>query len=305
MPLTPAPAQTYTPAQPAYAPIAASYTPTPGVTTPGNAYPTAGPKKSNTVLKVVVALVLLLFVGGALTLAGLWYAAQKINAKAHAAAARALAGNGPGSAGMNEFLKGVSDLKGDSGGDASPGGFKGDPCRFLSKEEVSQAVGIQVIRVEAKDGGCSYIAKGDPADVTSKHMSSMVGGLSGADAKTQKTIQKMAGAFFAQQEANDKSLSAAAATGEVPVLGVSFTTGNAQAEMKMNRGAFNHITGGGGTASSSGSGDLDGIGDEAYLAGGSMIIFRKGNSVAHFTYISCPCNTDNIKPLAKLVASRM
>ena len=124
MPLTPAPAQTYTPAQPAYAPIAASYTPTPGVTTPGNAYPTAGPKKSNTVLKVVVALVLLLFVGGALTLAGLWYAAQKINAKAHAAAARALAGNGPGSAGMNEFLKGVSDLKGDSGGDAVQGDLK-------------------------------------------------------------------------------------------------------------------------------------------------------------------------------------
>jgi hypothetical protein len=161
-----------------------------------------------------------------------------------------------------------------------------------------------VIRADASDGGCSYIAKGDPADVTSKHMASMIGGL-GADAKTQKTIQKIAGGFFAQQEANDKSLSAEAATGEIPVLGVSFTSGNAQAEMKMNRGAFTYVTGGAGTASSSGSGDLDGIGDEAYLAGGSMIIFRKGNSVAHFTYISCPCNTDNIKPLAKLVASRM
>jgi hypothetical protein len=297
---TSAPAQTYT-AQPAYAPIPASYTPAPGVT----AYPAAGAKKSNTLLKVVVALVLVLFVGGALALGGLWYAAQKIKEKAHAAATQALAGNGPGSAGMGELLKGIADLKGDSGSDGSPGGFKGDPCRFLSKEEVSKAVGIQVIRVEATDGGCSYIAKGDPADVTSKHMASMVGGLSGADAKTQKTIQKMAGAFFAQQEANDKSLSAAAATGEVPVLGVSFTSGNAQAEMKMNRGAFTYVTGGSGTASSSGSGDLDGIGDEAYLAGGSMLIFRKGNSVAHFTYISCPCNTDNIKPLAKLVASRM
>jgi hypothetical protein len=299
------PAQPYTPPQPAYAPIPASYTPTPGASAPGNAYPAAGQKKSNTLLKVIVALVLLLFVGGALALAGLWYAAQKIKEKAHAAATQALAGNGPGSAGMNELLKGVSDLKGNSGGDDSAGGFKGDPCRFLSKEEVSKAVGIQVIRVEAKDGGCSYIAKGDPADVTSKHMSSMVGGLSGADAKTQKTIQKMAGAFFAQQEANDKDLRAEAATGEIPVLGVSFTSGNAQAEMKMNRGAFNYVTGGSGTAASSGSGNLDGIGDEAYLAGGSMIIFRKGNLVAHFTYISCPCNTDNIKPLAKLVASRM
>jgi hypothetical protein len=302
---TTAPVQSYAPAQPAYTPIQASYTPTPGVPAAGTGYPAAGGKKSNTLLKVIVALVLVLFVGGALALAGLWYAAQKIKEKAHAAATQALAGNGPGSAGMGEFLKGVADLKGDSGSDGSAGGFKGDPCRFLSKEEVSKAVGIQVIRVEAKDEGCSYIAKGDPADVTSKHMASMVGGLSGADAKTQKTIQQLAGGLFAQQEANDKSLRAEAATGEVPVLGVSFTSGNAQAEMKMNRGAFNYVTGGSGTAASSGSGNLDGIGDEAYLAGGSMLIFRKGNSVAHFTYISCPCNTDNIKPLAKLVASRM
>jgi hypothetical protein len=305
VPPTPAPAQTYTPVQPtAYAPIPAGYTPTPGFPTPGTAYPAAGAKKSNTLLKIIVACVLILFVGGALALAGLWYAAQKIKEKAHAAATQALAGNGPGSAGMGEFLKGVADLKGDSGNGGSAGGFTGDPCRFLSKEEVSKAVGIQVIRVEASDGGCSYIAKGDPADVTSKHMAAMIGGL-GADAKTQKTIQQMAGGLFAQQEASDKSLRAEAATGEIPVLGVSFTSGNAQAEMKMNRGAFKYVTGGSGTASSSGSGDLDGIGDEAYLAGGSMIIFRKGNSVAHFTYISCPCNTDNIKPLAKLVASRM
>jgi hypothetical protein len=304
VPPTSAPAQTYTPAQPAYAPIPASYTPTPGASTAGNAYPAAGQKKSNTLLKVIVALVLLIFVGGALALGGLWYAAQKINAKARSAAAKALAGNGPGSAGMNELLKGVADLKGDSGSDGSAGGFKGDPCRFLSKAEVSQAVGVQVIRADGSDAGCSYIAKGDPADVTSKHMAAMIGGL-GADAKTQKTIQQMAGGLFAQQEANDKSLRAEAATGEIPVLVVSFTSGNAQAEMKMNRGAFKYVTGGSGTASSSGSGDLDGIGDEAYLAGGSMIIFRKGNSVAHFTYISCPCNTDNIKPLAKLVAGRL
>ena len=38
--------------------------------------------------------------------------------------ARALAGNGPGSAGMGEFLKGVADLKGDSGSDAVQGDLK-------------------------------------------------------------------------------------------------------------------------------------------------------------------------------------
>jgi hypothetical protein len=244
-----------------------------------------------------VALVLVLFIGGALALAGLWYAAQKIKEKAHAAATQALSG-GAANGGLGQMLGGIASLKGDTDG------FKGDPCRFLSKAEVSQAVGIEVIRTEAQGDSCSYIAHGDPADVTAKHMSSMIGGF-GADAKTQKQIQKLAGGFFAQQEAGDKDLRAQAATGEIPVLGVRYTSGNAEAEMKMNRGAFTHVTGGAGTASSSGSGTVDGIGDDAYVAGGSMLIFRKGNSVAHFMYVSCPCNTDNIKPLAKLVASRL
>ena len=287
----------------AWAPVPGTYAPPPATSaaapaayTPGAAYPA---KKSNTILKVAVALVMLLFVGGALALAGLWYAAQKINAKAHAAAAHALGGS-PAAGALGGLLS--SATANDSSD--SPGGFKGDPCRFLSKAEVSKAVGVQIIRTDGTDNGCSYIAKGDPADATSKHMASMIGGL-GADANTQKTIQKIAGGMFAQQEASDKSLAAQAATGEIAVLGVLFTSGNAEMEMKMNRGAFQHVTGGAGTASSSGSGDLNGIGDEAYLAGGSMLMFRKGNTMARFTYVGCPCNTDNIKPLAKLVAGRL
>jgi hypothetical protein len=293
-------AGTYAPPPATSAPAPTTYTPTPAAYTPGNAYPAPAAKKSNTLLKVVVVLVVFLFVGGALALAGLWYAAQKINAKAHAAAAHALGGS-PAAGALGSLLS--SAAANDSSSD-NPSGFKGDPCRFLSKAEVSQAVGVQIIRTDGTDNGCSYIAKGDPADATAKHMASMIGGL-GADANTQKTIQKIAGGMFAQQEASDKSLAAQAATGEIPVLGVMFTSGNAEMEMKMNRAAFQHVTGGAGTAASSGSGDLDGIGDEAYLAGGGMLMFRKGNTMARFTYISCPCNTDNIKPLAKLVASRL
>jgi hypothetical protein len=288
----------------AWAPVAGTYAPPPVTSapapapyTPGSAYPA---KKSNTILKVAVGLVVLLFVGGALALAGLWYAAQKINAKAHAAAAHALGGS-PAAGALGSLLSSAASNNSSSD---NPSGFKGDPCRFLSKAEVSQAVGVKIIRSDGTDNGCSYIAKGDPADATSKHMASMIGGM-GADANTQKTIQKIAGGMFAQQEASDKSLAAQAATGEIAVLGVMFTSGNAEMEMKMNRGAFQHVTGGAGTAANSGSGDLDGIGDEAYLAGGSMLMFRKGNTMARFTYIGCPCNTDNIKPLAKLVASRL
>jgi hypothetical protein len=288
----------YTPPVSSYTPPAASYAPAPVAYTPGNAYPA---KKSNTLVKVLIALVLIIFVGGALAVGGLWYGAQLIKGKVDAAKAKVLGGEAPSTPG------GLAGLLGNSStSDDSAGGFKGDPCRFLSKAEVSQAVGLTVIRTEAKDGGCSYIAKGDPADVTAKHLSSMIGGL-GADPKTQQMAQKFAGALFSQQESSDKSLAAQAATGEVPVLGLSFTAGNAAMEMKMNRAAFQHIGGGAtnATASNSATGDLTGIGDEAYVAGGGMMLVRKGNTVVHFMYVSCPCNTDNIKPLARMVASRL
>jgi hypothetical protein len=267
-------------------PPPAAYGSAPAAYTPAIAYPA---KKSNTLLKVVIAAVVLLCVGSVLALAGLYYGAQLVRQKVHQVAAKEL--------GENNIFN----------GNDSEDGFKGDPCRFLSKAEVSRAIGVAVIRAEAKDDGCSYIAKGDPADVTAKHAAAMLGGL-GADAQTQKTIQKFAGAIFAQQEASDKSLSAQAATGEVPVLVVSFTSGNAPLEMKLNRGALAAVTPSENQkagAQNTGPGDLTGIGDEAYVAAGSMMLVRKGNTVAHLTYISCPCNTGNIKPLAQMVASRL
>ena len=135
---TPAPAA-YTPPVASYTPPAASYAPAPVAYMPGNAYPA---KKSNTLVKVLVAVVLLIFVGGALAVGGLWYGAHLIKGKVDAARAKVLGGADPSS--------GLGGLLGDSSSnDDSPGGFKGDPCRFLSKAEVSQAVGLTVIRTEA------------------------------------------------------------------------------------------------------------------------------------------------------------
>jgi hypothetical protein len=284
----------YTQIPAAYAPAQAAYSPVAATAMPANAYPAA--KKSNALLIVVVAVVLLIFVGGALAIGGIWYAAMKIKAKAQTVASQVMGGTAP----SNGFGSLSSDSSASENGE---GGIKGDPCRFLSKAEVSKAVGLPIIRTESQDNGCSYIAKGDPADVTAKHLSSMLGGM-GADAQTQKLAQKFAGGLFAQQEATDKSLSAEAAKGEIPVLALLFTTGHAATEMKMNRRAFDHINGGA-PASNETSTDLSGIGDEAYVAGGSMLLLRKGNVLARMTYISCPCNTDNIKPLAKTLATRL
>jgi hypothetical protein len=259
------------------------------------AYP---PKKSNTLLKIVLVIVVLGCMGVAMVLAGLYYAARKVSSKVHEAATQLSNEDSPGAKGLGALITG-GGLKHAEG----PNLFKGDPCRFLTKEEVGRAIGVTVLRTEAKDTECSYIAKGDPADATAKHAAQMLGNM-GVDAQTQKTIQKFAGALFAQQEASDKDLSAEAAKGEIPVLVIDYSYGNATAEMNANRGAFQRVTGGS-TANSSASGDLSGIGDEAYVAGGSMLMVRKGNTVARFLYVSCPCNTSNVEPLARSVAAHL
>jgi hypothetical protein len=90
---------------PAYTPVAAYV--------PGPAYPPA--KQSNTLLKVLIACAVLLFVGGALALGGLWYAAQKIKEKANAAAAQS-----PGLASVMGAVGGLAKSVATSSDDSPP-----------------------------------------------------------------------------------------------------------------------------------------------------------------------------------------
>lgn len=266
----------------------------------------SAPAKSNTMLKAAIAVVAVLAIGGILAIAGVMYAAHKVSEKAHAVTRQVLGDKAPAAGGLASLLKGA-------GGSDEDAQFKGDPCRFLSKEEVSHAIGVTIIRAQAQDAGCSYIAHGDPADMTAKHMAAMASSQVAAkgetvDPKTQQMMQKFAGAFFKQQEASDKDLSAQAATGEVPVVTVGFTTGNAELQMKMNRAAFRRI----GVSSTDekstdqqASGDLPGIGDDAFEMGGTGLMVRKGNVVAQFMFPACPCSADAIKPLAEKVANQL
>ena len=185
------------------------------------------PARSNTLLKVVVALVLIVLVGGAAALGAVYYAVHKVKEKAQALSKHELGDNAasPESGLASLLQKAASSAKTDAanGGD---GDFKGDPCRFLSNQDVSRAVGAEIVRTQAQDGGCSYFAKGDPADMVSKHMTAMVTGQAKANgshptADQTKLMQQITGAFFKQQEPSDKEQSKQAATGEVLNLSVS------------------------------------------------------------------------------------
>jgi hypothetical protein len=293
----PAPAQ-------ATQPIQQSAPPPPGtVSTPPAP---AIPATSNVFLKVVIAVVAVLGIGGLLAIAGIIYAAHKVTEKAHAVTRQALGDKAPAASGLASLLKG-------SGGSDDDRKFKGDPCRFLSTEDVSHAAGIAIIRAVPQDESCTYIAHGDPADMTSKHMASMLGSQVAAqgqtvDPQTQKMMQQITGVFFKQQESSDKRFAAQVATGEVPILTVGFATGNAELQMKMNRAAFRRI-GATGTDEKStdqhASGDLPGIGDDAFEMGGTGLMVRKGNVIAQFMFPACPCSADAIKPLAEKVASQL
>ncbi len=264
------------------------------------------PAKSNALLKVAIGAVAVIALGGVAAVAGVMYIGHKVIQKAHAA----LGDKASDAGGIGSLLK----PGGDSAGDST---IKGDPCRFLSIDDVSHAVGVAIIRTEAKgDEGCMYIAHGDPADMTSKHMASMVANQAKAngqevDAKQQEMMQQITGAFFKQQESSDKNLATEAAKGEVVVLAVSFESSAAKMAMKFSKAAFDHVkqgmpgASGPKSAEQAGTGDLSGLGDEAYEVGGTMLMVRKGDTMAQFLFNECPCSVGAIKPLAEKVVSQL
>lgn len=263
------------------------------------------PAKSNALLKVALGAVAVIALGGVAAVAGVMYIGHKVIQKAHA-----VLGDASNAGGLGSPLK----RPGDSAGDST---ITGDPCRFLSIDDVSHAVGVAIIRTEAKgDEGCMYIAHGDPADMTSKHMASMVANQAKAnnqevDAKQQEMMQQITGAFFKQQESSDKNLAAEAAKGEVVVLAVSFESSAAKMAMKFSKAAFDHVkqgmpgASGPKSAEQAGTGDLSGLGDEAYEVGGTMLMVRKGGTMAQFLFNECPCSVGAIKPLAEKVVSQL
>ncbi|MEO6965681.1 MAG: hypothetical protein ABI076_07255 [Acidobacteriaceae bacterium] len=247
-------------------------------------------KSSNSLLKLGVAFVVIIFVGGILALGGVFYAAHKVSQKAHEIAARATNGEGlrQSAAGTSS---GVGEDTASSSGDSNK--ISGNPCRFLSVDEVSRATGVTIIRAEPKDDGCAYIGRGDPADATAKHMGAMLA-KKGVKPEQQAMLQKFAGGFFAQQEAGDKDLSAEAAKQEITPLAISFEMGHAAAAMRLNQKVMGNL---------GNKHEITGIGDEAFDSAEGMMTVRKGDNLIRFVYVSCPCNSDAIKPLAQKVAA--
>lgn len=236
------------------------------------------PQKTSPIIKLVIALAVLLFVAGALVVGGIFYAAHRVSQKIHAATARLAAASGD------------SGFSGSSTGAASVG----DACRLLSKEDVSQAIGVTITRTESPAGGCSYFAQGTQSDMTARHMSAMMAS-NGATTQQQKQMQAITGGLFKSLQAENKEGNNNSSD-DVVVFSFSVDKNAAHEQMQLNKGVMAGVLGGQ---------RIPDLGVDAFQVGSSAIMFRKGDNMVRIMYMTCPCGTEAVKPLAKKIADAL
>ena len=257
--------------------------------------------KGSPLTKILVGFAVVVIAVGGLAAGGVYYVVYRVKQKVHEVA-RDVPGLGSsrttaqmaGSMGsISKMVSGGSNSSNDSG---SNGGISGDPCRLLSKDEVGSAIGVQIVATESTDAGCSYLAHGNSADMTAKHMAAMMG-TKGADAKTQKMIQGLVGglAKMFQSEGHDRK--PRTATEMFRFLVSASTTMRPTPKCALNAKVLGRL--------GPGQQGIPGIGDQAFDESGAMMMVRKGDKLIRIMYSTCPCSVEAIKPLAKTLADRL
>lgn len=267
----------------------------PAQTPPTQTIPSSSPvpakRGMSALAKLGIAAVTIIFVGGAAGVVGVYYIAHRVSQKIHQAADGIL---GPDSGSGTTHEGNGSGLGESESGRSAESGTMGDVCRLLSTQDVSKAVGVEIVRTESKDNGCSYMAKGTQQEMTAKHVKAMVAD-KGADKKTQEIAAKFAGGMFnALQE--EKPASVQDTSGEVPVFTFSLDQHGADAQMRINAKVFGNLGNEQG---------LPGIGDQAFVSADGLIMVRKGKTLVRIMYLMCPCGVEQVKPLAKEIADAL
>ena len=258
---------------------------------PAPVQPATSSKGMSTLAKLGIAALGVVLVAGAAGVVGVYYVAHKVSQKYHEVSDDILGSSATPAARRDD--RGGSAPAGSSDSRSTTGSM-GNVCRFLSKEDVSKAVGIEIIRTEPVDNGCSYVARGTQREMTAKHAAAMVGDV-GADKKTQQIAEQFASGVFKMTQ-GDKPPSPQDASGEVPVFTFSLDQNAAEQQMRINAKVFGNI------GSQQG---LPGIGDQAFVSADGMIMIRKGKTLVRIMYLTCPCGLEQVKPLAKEIADAL
>lgn len=250
----------------------------------------------STLAKLGIAAVAIIFVGGAAGAVGVYYVAHRVSQKVHETKDRILGSNSV--SGDNVSAPDAADSAGTRRADPRNDNSMGNVCRLLSKQDVSKAVGVEIVRVESTAdstmAGCSYFAKGTQQDMTAKHLKAMVGD-KGADKKTQEIAEKFAGGMMNLFQTQKRTAELNTPT-EVPVFVFSLDQHGAEEQMRLNAKVFGNL----------GNEDgLPGIGDQAFVSADGMILVRKGKTLVRIMYLACPCGIEQVKPLAKEIADAL
>lgn len=260
---------------------------------PAPAQPASAKPGMSSFAKFGIAAVVIIFVGGAAAAAvGFYYVAHRVSQKVHETKDRILGSNSV--SGADVSAPDAADSAGTRPADSGNDNSMGNVCRLLSKQDVSKAVGVEIVRTESKDNGCSYMAKGSQQDMTAKHLKAMVAD-KGADKKTQQIAEKFAGGMMTMFQ-TEKRASELNTPGEVPVFVFSLDQHNAEAQMRLNAKVLGNLGNQVG---------LPGIGDQAFVSADGMILVRKGKTLVRIMYLACPCGIEQVKPLAKEIADAL
>ena len=251
--------------------------------------PASAKQGMSSLAKLGIAALGVILVGGAAGAVGVYYVAHKVSQKYHEVSDEIL-GSGSGSGSNTE----EGSAKAGSKDSSSTNSSLGDVCRFLSKEDVSKAIGVEIVRTEPGDNGCSYVAKGTQADMTAKHLKAMVAD-NGADKKTQEIAEKIAGGMFTASQA-ERPAAEQDNSGEVPVFTFSLDRHAAEEQMRLNAKVLGNLGPQQG---------LPGIGDQAFVSADGVVIARKGKTLIRIMYITCPCGVEQVKPLAMKIADAL
>jgi hypothetical protein len=168
-----------------------------------------------------------------------------------------------------------------------------DACALLSKVDVGQAVGMEIVRAEAQRGeapGCTYSVSGDPADMTAKHVTALH--KKEMNKSEQDTVENFGRTIFHGAAAAPGSPSEH--PGEAPVFSYSIDNNAAQLQMRLNKAALGNM----GPAITP---SIPNLGDEAFDAAGAMLFVRKGDKVVRIMYMTCPCGLEDVLPLARKI----
>ena len=227
------------------------------------------------VVKIVLIIVGVLFLFGALGIGAIVYVGYRVRHKM-----REMGATFPSERRHASTLRGV------------------DGCQWLSKEDVSQAIGMPVVRAEAQtgdDAGCTYSVVGDAGELTMKHATQLT---KKQMSKSDQQAMENFGKTMLQGSRGSSGGTASEHAGETAVLAFTVDENNAQFQMNLNKGILGRL---GPMATTS----VPNLGDEAFDAAGAMLFVRKGDKLLRITYTQCPCGLDEMLPLAQKLAGNL